>query len=212
MPNKFQTLFEKPYGEIFKLIDKYVSDGDVVVDLGCGDGVLEEKIENLKIGCLVYGVDLDPEALSGLAKKKFNNINVKILNQNVNYFLETSGLSSDVDVVVMNAVIHETNASADQGEYLNRFFRETGKILKKGGKIIIGDYYYHPDAPNEEVEEYIERQKEEIGHADARNKFILPDLLISKARENGFSKNYSNEFRVVEEIDRRYYTFVFQKD
>jgi SAM-dependent methyltransferase len=210
MSNKFQAHFEKPYEEITKLINKYINDGDVVVDLGCGDGNLEDEIEKRKSGCLVYGIDLDPEVLSEASKKKYGNIKVKLLNQNVNYFLETNGLS-DIDVVLMNVVIHETNATADQSRYLDRFFDESGKLLKSGGKIILGDYYYHPDVPKEEAEEYIERQKEEIGHADARNKFILPDLLVSKAQENGFSIIYSNEFRVAKEIDRRYYTFVFEK-
>ena len=134
MPNKLQTHFKKPYEEINNLLSRYISDGDAVVDLGCGDGNLEDEIEKRKSGCLVYAIDLDPEVLSKLTEKKYKKITVKILNQNVNYFLETNGLS-DIDVVLMNAVIHETNASAEQSRYLDRFFDESGKLLKTGGKI-----------------------------------------------------------------------------
>jgi len=210
MTNKFQTFFEKPYHEICHLIKRYVKDKYSVIDLGCNNGNLIDEIEAHKTGCVVYGVDTDAKAIKAIKNKKYQKIIVKVFKQDANKFLKTSNLTK-VNVILINATLHEINNSEDQAEYLDWFFQTISKILKKNGLIIVGDYYYSNQVSNKEAESYIKYQRKMIHHADARNKFIFPILLRSKALKHGYSLVYSKEFRAVKEIDRRYYTFVFKK-
>lgn len=208
MTNKYQMFFEKPYEEIKKVIIKYISNDSVIVDLGCNNGNLEDEINRTKTGCLVYGIDTDAKALAALRNKKYENLSVITFRKDANEFLKRTAFSN-IDIILANATIHEMNNHKNQQQYLNEFFEKSKGILKNGGKIIIGDYYYHPAVHDEEVAKYIRYLKKKLGHGDARNKFILPDLLASKAVKHGFSVKYANEIRAVKEIDRRYYSFVF---
>lgn len=208
--NKYETFLKEAYEEIKSLINEHINDGSVVVDLGCNNGNLEDEIESTKFRCTIYGIEIDQVALKDFRNKKYINNNVEIVEQNANEFLSETEISN-ADAVLIHAVIHELNDPVDQLAYLDGFFQNARRILKDGGKIILGDLYYDPSVSDEEVEDFMKYQLKMIGHADARNKFILSELLKTKAEEHGFSVEYSNEFRAVKEINRRYYSFVFQK-
>jgi len=53
----------------FEAIAKLVEKGDSVVDVGCGDGVLLERLRNEKITSDVLGIDISENALSACRKK-----------------------------------------------------------------------------------------------------------------------------------------------
>lgn len=208
--NKFEVFLKEPYDEITKLIEEQVENGNIVIDLGCNNGNLVDKIEKSKLGCRVYGVDLDREALDIMRAKEYSRNEVAIIEQDANDFLAGSE-ALNADVILINTAIHEINDPGNQAQYLDGFFQSSRRILKDGGKVIIGDLYYDPSVSDAEVEAFMDYQKQAIGHADSRNKFIMPDLLQAKAEGHGFSIVYSKEIRAVKEVDRRYYTFVFVK-
>jgi SAM-dependent methyltransferase len=208
--NKFEVFLREPYEEIARLIEEQVENGNIVIDLGCNNGNLVDKIEKSKSGCKVYGVDLDREALDLMRAKEYSRNEVAIIEQDANDFLVGSA-ALNADVILINTAIHEINDPDNQAQYLDGFFRSSRRTLKDGGRVIIGDLYYDPSVSDAEVEAFMEYQKQAIGHADPRNKFIMPDLLQAKAEEHGFSVAYSNEIRAVKEVNRRYYTFVFVK-
>lgn len=51
-------------------------------------------------------------------------------------------------------------------------------------------------------------QKKKINHADPRERFISPAFIQIKTEKNGLCIDYFNEIRAVQQIDRRYYSFV----
>ncbi len=208
--NKYQTLFEVPYQELKKALDKYILDGQTVMDLGCNNGNLEVEIDNIKNGCTIYAVDFDAKALKELELRKFKTSKVEVINSDINIFLKND-VRKDIDAVVLSATLHEINTPSDQENYLLDLFKNLCGRLNPRGVIIIGDFYYPDNISDEDVKSYMVQQLREIGHADARNKFIKPELIKSVADRTGFSIEYSNEFRAIKEIDRKYVVTVLRK-
>ncbi len=207
---RFQTFFEEPYKEVKKAIAENIKDGFRIIDLGCGEGGPEEEI-NLKFKkCIVYCIDQDKKSLETLKNKKFENVSVEIIEKDANEFLNETALQ-DIDVILINAVLHEINDPSSRKLYLKVFFKIFNRILKEGGKVILGDYFYPSEVSDKEVEEFIEYQKKEIGHADKRNKFVGPEILKKTAGKEGFKVSYFNDIRAVKEINRRYYCLVLER-
>lgn len=210
MPNAFQALYQEAYEEISHLIETYVKDHDLIMDIGCSNGSLIDFIDAYKTGCVVYAIDTDTDALEELQNKPHPNTKVHIVPQDANDFLRNTTLS-EVQVLLVNGALHELNSPDNQWIYLNGFFQAATRIMDKHGRIIIGDHYYHPSVSDKAVEEFRKHQQQQIGHADPRTKFIQPELVRNAAIHGGFSVTYSHEIRAVKEIDRRYYTLVLEK-
>lgn len=69
--------------------------GEKILDLGCGDGVLTEKLQ--KAGCDVFGIDSSPEMVE---EAKSRGINACVMNATQLTFDE------EFDAVFSNAVLH----------------------------------------------------------------------------------------------------------
>jgi SAM-dependent methyltransferase len=210
MTNKFQTFFEKPYEEIKAVLARAIKDKYKILDLGCNNGNLEQEIDGIARNCWVYCVDNDSKALEQLKSRKYHDLGVGAINQDANTFLVDTKLQG-LDAILINATLHEINDVKNQSQYLDFLFGKASDMLGDNGQMIIGDYFYPADVTESEVEAYKEHQLNEIGHADAREKFVSPELIIQKALENGFSLEYSNSLRAVEQINRRYLSFIFKK-
>lgn len=96
----------KFYRESFSYIPEYGSDlidllkprsGERILDLGCGTGDLTAAIA--EYGCNVIGIDSDPNMIE-LAGKNYPHIEFVCANG------ESFSLSSEVDAVFSNAVLH----------------------------------------------------------------------------------------------------------
>ncbi|WP_290772566.1 50S ribosomal protein L11 methyltransferase [Anaerofustis sp.] len=104
-------------------LEEYMKDGDEVIDVGCGSGIL--SIAAVKLGAgHVTGVDIDPmciETSSYLAK--INNVEDKF-----DVFIGDLAEKVDVkaDVIVANIFAH----------IIKRLTPDTKRILKKGGIFI----------------------------------------------------------------------------
>ncbi len=108
-----------------------VKGGDIVLDIGCGTGLLSLKFLN-KADCIIYGIDNSPEMLEIFKRKidKFclsGKIFCKIgdaenLDFEKNFF----------DIIASTVTLHHVK---------NKYpaIKKIYKLLKAGGKFIIGD-------------------------------------------------------------------------
>ena len=97
--------------------------GCVLLDLGCGDGVLTMEIAKHIDAKSVWGVELDDKALEKASKK---GITVHKADLNRKFPIETES----VDVIVANQVIeHLIN--------IDNFVNEVHRVLKYGGYAVI---------------------------------------------------------------------------
>ncbi|MGN0163281.1 MAG: class I SAM-dependent methyltransferase [Candidatus Ornithomonoglobus sp.] len=118
---KEQFSFVPQYGEeVTKLITK--EKDSFVVDLGCGNGTLTEKLYNE--GYRVIGVDASADMLA-LAKKEYPEI--KFIQDNALSFK----LKDKADVIFSNAVFHWID-KADQ----EKLIENISENLKTGGELV----------------------------------------------------------------------------
>lgn len=208
--SKFEVFFNAPYDELKKVLTDTIKANQRIIDLGAYNGGLEDFLDTLGRQLTVECVDVDEGALSELKAKKYQNVEIDIVVQDANDFIEHYA-GNGADAVLLSAVLHEINTPSDQRKYLQHFFKRMGEILKPDGQIIVGDFYCPDSVTEEEFESFREYQLKAINHADTRDKFIKLELLSDVAQENNFSVEYSKEIRAVKEIDRRYYVVVLRK-
>lgn len=203
------VIFGPAYELLGNSLKRVVKNSPQIIDIGCNDGKIEDLIDEIGAGNKVVAVDINDEALKPLKEKEYKSIKVETFCGDGNSFLENS--SEKADLLIINSTLHELNTPEDQAGYLDNFFKRLDNILKPNGKIILGDHYYDVNLSDEEVAAYIVEQFKKIKHADARNKFILPELLKQKIQEHGYDILDFNEVRVTPEINKRYYLFVINK-
>jgi ubiquinone/menaquinone biosynthesis C-methylase UbiE len=103
----------------------YIKDGDKVIDLGCGVGVLERLIKKEKKGCEIWGVDISNEAIKNDLD---HDPDIKYQQGEIG---NLSKLPEDYfDVVFSGEVIEHLDHPED-------LFNDAQRILKKGGKLIV---------------------------------------------------------------------------
>jgi len=206
--SKYEVFFDRPYALVKEAMAKYIESGNHLVDIGVNQGNLEDFLET-KGKYTVDCVDVEEEAISKLKAKNYQNIEINPTVGDANEYIDN--YESQANVILINATLHEINNPADQRAYLEHFLGKAKGMLGEDGRIIIGDYYYPDHVTDEEVAGFIEYQKKAINHADAREKFVRPELIKEMAVRFGFELEHFEEIRAVEEIDRRYYVIVLKK-
>ena len=105
-----------------------VSDGDRVLDVGCGNGSLINGISR-KGKIQAYGVDISPNMIEE-CRKRYGDIEFVVSTG--------EGLPFDADsfdMLTICCVLHHLNNP-------QRFFHEAQRILKPGGKLIVGEPWF----------------------------------------------------------------------
>jgi trans-aconitate methyltransferase len=92
--------------------------GEHILDLGCGDGVLTEKL--VLAGCSVVGIDSSPEQVEAARAR---GLDARVMNA------ESLAFDREFDAVFSNAVLHwvRNSAAAVDGAY---------RSLKPGGRFV----------------------------------------------------------------------------
>ena len=155
-------------------------------------------------------VNQNEEVLDESLKQSLQATQTERVLDNPSRFIQTYA-GSEVDLVTFNACLHEINTPQDQTAYLERLLLAVKKILKVSGKIVIADYFYDPAVTDQEFQAFIEYMRSTVGHADGRELFVNPDLILDIAQKLGFKILHFHQNRMVKEIDRKYYVFVLEK-
>jgi len=206
----FDEFYKEQHEKFKAAIAREIQDGQKIIDIGANTGTAISYIDEAARNCHVIAVDSDQEALEKINDRKLNSTTVKTFHFDANDFLD-SRPPVDADTVIIHATLHEINDPDNRDAYLDSLFKNLDFVLKEGGNVIIGDYYYGPDVTEDQVKEFMAFQLASIEHADERKKFIEPDLLIQKAAENGFIVSGEVfDMRAATKCDRRYYLATFE--
>ncbi len=108
-----------------------VKDGDKVLDIGCGTGLLSLKFLD-KADCLIYGIDSSPEMLE-IFKSKIDKFQ---LSENISCKLgDAENLDFEnekFDIIASTVTLHHVKSKYPVIEKIYEF-------LKPGGKFVLGD-------------------------------------------------------------------------
>ena len=111
-----------------------IEEGDTIVDLGCGPGILIKEIFNLyeDYGISVVGIDFSQSALeeaSRLNKDHITSGRLKLLNQNLRQ--ELSLPEGSVDKIVSNfGIVYSTK------DEIQNTILEIRRVLKHNGRLV----------------------------------------------------------------------------
>jgi ubiquinone/menaquinone biosynthesis C-methylase UbiE len=104
-----------------------VSDGDGVLDVGCGNGSLINEISQ-KSEIKAYGIDISPNMIKE-CRKRYGGINFEISNgEGLNFE------GDSFDVLTICCVLHHLNNP-------QKFFWEANRVLKAGGTLIVAELW-----------------------------------------------------------------------
>jgi len=124
----YDTSFDGKFTASFKkaMLEKCeVSDGDRVLDVGCGNGRLIYEISQ-KAKIKAYGVDIS-ENMIKVCKQQYTNITFDLANGETLPFADNS-----IDILIICCVLHHLNNP-------QAFFTEAKRILVKNGILLIGE-------------------------------------------------------------------------
>ncbi len=143
---RFACFYDKlqqdvPYSEMARLFDrlikKYSSENEVVVDLACGTGNLSEEM--YRLGYDVIGVDLSQEMLNEALEKKYDRcLDINYLCQDMTQ-LDLMG-AADVIICVLDSLNHLGGS-----EELAKTFERVSMFTCDGGLFIfdVNTLYKH---------------------------------------------------------------------
>ncbi len=108
-----------------------VKDGDIVLDIGCGTGLLSLKFLR-GADCLIHGIDSSPEMLK-IFKGKIKELN---LSEKISCKLgDVENLefkNKEFDIIASTVTLHHVK---DKNPVIKKIY----SLLKPGGKFILGD-------------------------------------------------------------------------
>lgn len=203
------------FAEVFKLlstkIGEFVPNNSDVIDLGCGNGVVETIVDSRTRGCHISCVDTDAEVLVLMEKQKerWHRVQIQTIQSDaMNYLRSREGLS---DIIISTTALHEMISPENQETNFNDFLFSVRSKINEMGIAILGDYYFPSDVDDADFVDFMERQKILYGHADNRQCFLNPELVKRKASEAGLDLLDSSDIQTIPELNRRYFLFIFGK-
>lgn len=153
-----------------------VKDGEKVLDVGCGNGVLINGIA-CKAKVRAHGVDISPGMIDE-CKKRAPHIDFRVSEAETLPFSD-----NEFDVVTMCCVLHHINEP-------EKFFSEVRRVLKPGGRLVIGDPWF--PTPIKQFVEYVvfpihnAGDKQIFTHSEMKNLFEQGGFSVTEVYSKGF--------------------------
>ncbi len=137
LDNWVRRLLQNPY----KIVGKYIKEGQVVMDLGCGPGFFSLAMAKL-VGenGKVIAVDIQDEMLQMVKRKsEREGLSSRIILHKAQP--EKLGISEMVDFALAFYMVHEVQDK-------NNFLSEVTSHLKPDGRFLIVEPKFHVSKPN----------------------------------------------------------------
>ncbi|MDR2720140.1 MAG: class I SAM-dependent methyltransferase [Nitrososphaerota archaeon] len=122
---KFTVKFKRKILEFCK-----ISDGDTILDVGCGNGSLINEI-NQKGNVKAYGIDISPNMIKE-CRKLYNNSNIVF---EVSTGEDMPFCDNVFNMLIICCVLHHLNNPKN-------FFKQAHRVLKRGGVLIVGEPWF----------------------------------------------------------------------
>jgi len=118
--------------DMLKPLGKYIQDGDVILDLGCGTGRLYQLFQNFQgeVGVFYTGVDVS-EGQIAVAKKQFSGAHFVVGDM-----LSIPSENHVFDTIYCIAVFHHL----PDRETRLKSLQEMRRVLKPGGRVIMTNW------------------------------------------------------------------------
>lgn len=184
--NKIQKIYHKSRNEY---ILKFLPKGERILEVGFGDGSLLKRLK--KFGKQVYGFDL-PHSFSKTLKNRLRGVKLKF-----GYIDNIPFKNNFFDIIIASQVLE----SLEEDE-LKNFIKESGRILKKGGILIITVPYKEKIEENMILCPYCLREFHPFLHLQSFDEVSLKKLFEEFDFKFVFSKKIINVLDLSEKFQR----------
>lgn len=163
-------------------IEKYIDEGDKVLDIGCGIGVNDEVLLKRYESIMIYGLDISNENID-YAKHTIKDPRADfyvgdVLEKHSSEILELMNGYANV-IILIDVLEHIPSSKHD------KLFKLLSNILSNGGYIVL-------TYPSPSYQDYLmEHKPDELQIVD--EKIFLKDIVRLSSRHGFFVDHYSRE-------------------
>lgn len=128
-----------------KVWQKYFSDGQKVLDVGCGNGRMMQLLAGKKIA--YFGCDISNQLIN-IAKDKCQQYNFKTVDFQVADIRKLPYANKTFDVLLTVAVLHHLPHPDNRWQALQEMYR----VLKPGGLLLMNNWYFWNNFANKKYQ------------------------------------------------------------
>jgi ubiquinone/menaquinone biosynthesis C-methylase UbiE len=175
-----QNYIREKYFEVHKEVLRMaeLKDGENILDIGIGTGLLEEKIKK-KVH--LYGIDISGKMMEKIKRKNLNPTQLKIGS-----FTKIPYKDKVFEAIVSCFAFHHLT---DDEKVLS--ILEMKRVLKDKGRIVIGDLMYRDEKAKKMLVEKFRREKRDDVIRDMEEEYFTNvEWFSRKLEKNNFKISY----------------------
>lgn len=163
--------------EVLKLAD--LKDWDSVLDIGIGTGLLEERIQNR---VRMFGIDISLKMM-----QKVNDKNIVMAGLKIGTFNDIPFKDKMFDVVISCFAFHHLTDNDKE-----RSIPEMKRVLKEGGRIVIGDFMYlNENSKKQLIKKFEYEKRTDMIEEMKEENFTNIENFKQSLKRNGFDVEFS---------------------